>query len=244
MDTSSKQRLIGVGVLVALAIVVLPILFHHSSKTELALNIPQDAPPPPPVSNVQIAPPTQNTPKTALPPSSTSVVNAEKPVVKPMRNDTITQYDSEPGPEFKQRPLSIKSVHVLRRPAPSKPKVKAAAQPRKKATQKTIAISAKQVAKTPVVQQQKSVAKTTKKPKSKAVWLVQLGSFKNEANAKTLVARLTEHGYKAHSKTIKTGQTTITKVYIGPEYKHESADWIKRKLAKTLKIKSIIVRQS
>jgi len=75
-----------------------------------------------------------------------------------------------------------------------------------------------------------------------SAWVVQLGSFRSEKNARTLEKKLRSSGYAAFVETIYTDAGKSFRVRIGPELLHEDAARLKKKLAKALDLKGIVVR--
>ncbi len=73
-------------------------------------------------------------------------------------------------------------------------------------------------------------------------WVVQLGSFRSEKNARALEKKLRAGGYAAFVETLYTDDGKTFRVRIGPELLHEDATRLKRKLAKAMKLKGIVVR--
>lgn len=55
-------------------------------------------------------------------------------------------------------------------------------------------------------------------------WVIQLGSFSDESNAKQLIRTLTNAGYRAYSRPIQTRLGVLTKVFVGPEIKRENLE--------------------
>lgn len=95
----------------------------------------------------------------------------------------------------------------------------------------------------------KGGAKATEAVPGKAVvregvsaWVVQLGSFRSEKNARALEKKLRSSGYAAFVETIYTDDGKSFRVRIGPELLHEDAAKLKKKLAKAMKLKGIVVR--
>lgn len=74
-----------------------------------------------------------------------------------------------------------------------------------------------------------------------AVWVIQIGSFKNKANALRLVNQLRASGYKAFIQQVSTSLGSSTRVFVGPEPKHASARAIVKKLKAELKINGIVI---
>lgn len=222
MDSSSKQRLIGVVVLIALATIVLPVLFHRSNQNQMVLNLPQDAPPPPALPDVQIAPPSASTPKT--------IIQHETVTTQTVNTGQDTQTLSTPTTPQTTQDQTITTSHL--QPVDTKTSLPKSSNT-KRVQKPTVTIT-----KPPAQTHQKTTALTSKNQQ----WLVQLGSFSNKTNADKLMAHLRKHGFKAHSKTTARHTSSITKVFIGPEKNRASASWIVKKLNKTLHLKGIIVR--
>jgi len=53
----------------------------------------------------------------------------------------------------------------------------------------------------------------------KQAWVIQLGSFRHKNNVEELVNKLKKNGYTVYTKPIKTKNGTLTKVFIGPEFR-------------------------
>lgn len=60
-----------------------------------------------------------------------------------------------------------------------------------------------------------------------AGWVLQLGSFRHQANVRILLDKLEAAGYRAFSRPVQTSSGTLTKVFVGP-------DVDKKKLQKAL----------
>ncbi|MBV9576260.1 MAG: SPOR domain-containing protein [Gammaproteobacteria bacterium] len=71
-----------------------------------------------------------------------------------------------------------------------------------------------------------------------AVWVVQIGSFKNKANALRLVNQLRENGYRAF---IQAFSGNHTRVFVGPENKRDAAYQLVDRLKSDLHIRGIVV---
>ena len=70
-----------------------------------------------------------------------------------------------------------------------------------------------------------------------AVWVIQLGSFKNKTNALRLVNQLRASGYRAFIQQVASN----IRVYVGPEYKQASARALADKLESNLHIRGIVI---
>lgn len=71
-------------------------------------------------------------------------------------------------------------------------------------------------------------------------WVIQIGSFKNKANALRLVNQLRANGYRAFIQHVSTtGENT--RVFVGPENKRKSARDLATKIENDMHIKGIVI---
>ena len=77
-----------------------------------------------------------------------------------------------------------------------------------------------------------------------AVWVIQLGSFKNQANAERLVSLLKASGYKAFSKRFARLGNEGVRVYVGPEPKITVANNLAGQLKEDFKLHGIVMTYS
>lgn len=77
---------------------------------------------------------------------------------------------------------------------------------------------------------------------NKPAWIVQMGSFKNKENARSLTDKLRAAGFNAFTKEIKSAKGGVrTHVYVGPEFKEASATKISRKIQHDMNLQSIVL---
>jgi len=89
----------------------------------------------------------------------------------------------------------------------------------------------KRVASAPAKSQTKPAAtKTQSKQSPTGMWAVQLGSFKDQANAERLAADLRKQGYAAFLSQLQTDKGALHRVRIGPQNNRDSAEAIAAKL--------------
>jgi DedD protein len=74
-----------------------------------------------------------------------------------------------------------------------------------------------------------------------AAWVIQIGSFKNKANALRVVNQLRANGYKAFIQQISTALGDHTRVFVGPENKRTSARALADKLQNEMHIQGIVI---
>lgn len=75
----------------------------------------------------------------------------------------------------------------------------------------------------------------------KAVWVIQMGSFKSKTNALKLVNRLRANGYHAFIKKSSGLLGENTRVFVGPEKKKSNAHALASRLNNDVHIKGIVL---
>jgi len=73
-------------------------------------------------------------------------------------------------------------------------------------------------------------------------WILQVASVGNAGKAEELRKRLVEMGYKAYVKKIKTGNSVLLRVYIGPKFERQRLEAIKPKVDAEFKVESMVRR--
>lgn len=101
------------------------------------------------------------------------------------------------------------------------------------------------VASTPVAPSQKSVPAEVAKPETARApaakgWYVQVGTFSNEANAKTLAARLKERGYKVRLDDTRVGGKRALRVQVGPYSQNAAASRARQEIERKLQVKGVV----
>lgn len=73
-------------------------------------------------------------------------------------------------------------------------------------------------------------------------WVIQVGSFNSEENAKALVEKLKKGGYTAFIEPLKDDTKLAYRVRVGPELTKATADKIRDELAKDIDLDGILMR--
>ena len=219
-----KQRIIGALVLIALAVIFVPMIFDepHSGRTSTSINIPEE----PPFPEVKTPPP----PPTAMPeyrPSNSVGQNAPEP-------DTAGQESDSSVPEF-QLIEGVSPQKPMAKPAVSKSTV---SEPAAKAAASAVA--------KPDAAQSNSTADA--KPQGaeelnrslEGAWVVQLGSFGNADNARRLRDNAREKGYSSHLEEFSRGDTRLTRVFSGPFASKSEAETAKTALDKAFNLNTLV----
>lgn len=74
-----------------------------------------------------------------------------------------------------------------------------------------------------------------------AVWVIQIGSFKNKTNALRIVNQLRANGYRAFIQQISTALGDNTRVFVGPEHKRSTARALADRLHSEMHIQAIVI---
>ncbi len=73
-------------------------------------------------------------------------------------------------------------------------------------------------------------------------WVIQVGSFESEENAKALVEKLRKGGYTAFIEHLRDDTKFAYRVRVGPELTKVTADKIRDELAKDIDLDGIVMR--
>lgn len=74
-----------------------------------------------------------------------------------------------------------------------------------------------------------------------AAWVIQIGSFKDKANALRMVNQLRANGYRAFIQKISTALGENTRVFVGPENKRTHAHELATRIENDLHIRGIVI---
>jgi DedD protein len=194
MDQGLKERLVGAAVLVAIAVWLIPWVLDG------------------PEAGLE-------TPGTSL-----QLPAAEEPM--PMRTQTLRLGDT---PESSAGPAATPLTTTPASGASAEPRP-AAADPAATDAEPTVVAAAEAPERVAPAATPAPAPAATAPPKPAAVpaatgdWLVQLGSFSAEANARRLAQQAGTYGYKAQVSSYKDGGRTLYRVRVGPQATRAAAD--------------------
>lgn len=215
----ARRRLVGAIFFVSVVAVVLPMVMDHEPRQtvqDVEIRIPgQDEKPFAP--KFAIAPVDKTTPKPAeapaVPPVAATAAMLAEPAVKP----TARVVEVAKDPKLAEKPVEKPAEKPATKP--EKAAEKPAAKAPEKAVEKPKADDAKRAA--AILAGQPAEAKPAAK---NGEYLVLIGAFSNEANVKSLRAKLGEEGVKTFSEPLDTPQGKKTRVRAGPFASREAAD--------------------
>lgn len=214
-----KQRIIGALVLISLAVIFVPMMFDepHDERSVRTLDIPEE----PPFPEVSIPDPVpadqQRAPDYHLE-EATGPVTAERPVPPAEQPEPAEAPSepvplvSEPGPEAAVATESAAGEPSEPEPAPQQPASEP--QPAQPEFQRTL----------------------------EGAWVVQLGSFGSEDNARRLRDGVRERGFGAHLQEVERGDSRLIRVFSGPFSEKEEAERAKKVLDDAFGVNSLVTR--
>ncbi|MCD5982041.1 SPOR domain-containing protein [Pseudomonas sp. CDFA 610] len=212
LDNVFKQRMVGALVLIALAVIFLPMLFTRQDESHPVQVDAPAAPQAPANQQVQVEPVTVPEPQ-ALPqepvPDEDDVAVSNQPPSMPIAPAPAAQAPAASAPPAVKPAPAPKSVPVPATPAaPPAPAVAKAAPSGVDANGLSVS------------------------------WSVQLASMSNRANADNLQKTLRTQGYNAYIRTADG----VNRVFVGPLIERAEADRLRDQLDKQQKLKGIVVR--
>jgi len=220
LNQGTKQRIVGTVVLLALALIFLPIIFdgQGSYQTPLSSRIPD-----PPVINL-MPEPTPTRPAMAITSPAADTSSAE----------VITTADSDAAP----------AVVAETDPTPIT-ETNSAADSATTATTSVATTSAGSTAIPAVVTSEPVYTRDVPTLDANGLpqgWSVRLGSFSDAANASNLLQRLLADGYRAYTRQLLSGQTELTAVFVGPWIERERVAEYQKELQDKFQLSGMVVR--
>lgn len=219
-----KQRIIGALVLVSLAVIFVPMIFDepHSQRQSTPITIPEEPP----------------FPEVDMPEDRVSA--REDDGFSGTGEVGVAQDPQAPGFRVIEDEASRTSAGDIAPDAtPSEaPAPKVATEP----SVQPDPAPARQSA--PAKEQPRSDSKPSEKPEFTGsldgAWVVQLGSFGNQDNAKRLRDKVLDMGYGAHLQQLERGDSTLTRVFSGPFVNKNDAQKAKTALDKAFGLNSLV----
>lgn len=189
MRESIRQRIVGAIVLLALAVVLVPVLFNLD-------------PPRPIDTRTQIPAAPDITPTEIPQPERVAGLpqpKQEEEVFMPPEPESLETISAADGRETAEEKNNSEAVE---KPAP------------------TVGLNEDQLLK---------------------AWVIQVASYQEGAAADDLVKRLQQAGFKAYSRSAKSGGKTVNRVFVGPVVLKERAEEYKAKVDKEFRVSSLIL---
>jgi DedD protein len=244
MEKKMTRRIIGILVVVALVVILLPLMFNENETPNSNQTAEVTAPPfPEQKNNHDIVVSDKGTPAPVItydqvkePEATTpeAIVSAPVPVQTAVATTPTT---SAVPPTEKETPVSPNAaLDVSEKTLSTADSPNAAVD----ISEKTISTEKETNAISKLEQSSPEVSATPiKLSDSKSAWVVQMGSFKNQNNAKQLIDSLREKGYKAF--TVETKSNGQTRVYVGPEPQKSAAVILASKIEHAINMRGVVL---
>lgn len=225
LDKAYKQRMVGALVLIAIAVIFLPMLFSRQDEARRVQVDAPAAPQAPATSPIKVEPvsvPEQQ-------PLPQEPVPTDDELTQPAQSTHTAQPVQQ---RTSQQPPAMPIA-----PAPSKP---VAAAPKAVQTAPAKPVPAPTPAPAQASAPVASAADASRVDANglSVTWSVQLASLSNRANADNLQKTLRTQGYNAYIRT----SDGVNRVFVGPVIERAEADRLRDTLEKQQKIKGIVVR--
>lgn len=220
LDKVVKQRMVGALVLVALAVIFLPMLFSREDEMRQVRVDAPEAPAAPTMAPVQVEP--VAVPEPQVLPDEAPVVVDESTAPAQAPSAPITAVPST-VPVAPPVPAPVPAPTVASKPVTPPP---AAVKPEVKPEVKPVATAAKPAA---------GKIDANGLPVS---WSVQLASLSSRAGADNLQKTLRSQGYNAYIRSAGG----MNRVYVGPLIERAEAERLREVISRQQKLNGIIVR--
>jgi len=209
MDRGLKERLVGAAVLVALAVIFIPMLLDDSPS----------GPGPITGTNIPERPDAEDGFSSRIIPVKPEPVEVELPESRVADDAAAEPQTAEP----------------VSQPPPAEGGAEA---PESDAATATEPSGDEQEPALTTAMPAPETATDTGKPSG---WVIQLGSFSQETNARELDEKLREAGYPAFVEPVTQSGKRVYRVRVGPEVMRGDAEKVRDKIATDFDIKGIVV---
>jgi len=221
LDKVMKQRMVGALVLIALAVIFLPMLFTKEDELRQVKVEAPAAPAVPALPQVQVEPVQVPEPQ-VIPDESV----AAQPQTAP--STPIAPAPSAPVAQAPVQQEAPKPATPVPTPQPVKPAPTVAATP----------APAKPAAQAPAPAQTQASANKIDPNGLPVSWSVQLASLSNRASADTLQKTLRSQGYNAYIRSADG----MNRVFVGPVIERAEAERLRDVISRQQKLKGFVVR--
>lgn len=270
MEIKTKQRIIGIAIIIIILLILIPLLFSGSKK-------PTDEPNTD-MTNVtptasEISTPSEPTQSTVEPSQQQSSETAQQPQLN-TNQDTVNQPNvtensapptnneqlAPPEQNSNQQGASAEqnAPQSMEQPTPTEnanepmpPNQNAVPANNTDTSSPTLttpikvtngATAEKPSASTQSLSQNSSPTKVKNSTDQLKKWSVQMGSFSEKTNATQLMNKLKGDGFEAHVKEMFVSGEKIYRVFVGQNYNHKKAEKVAQNLEKNYHLKGLIIQ--
>ena len=242
MNNNLRKRVLGAGVVVALAAIILPFLLQgegYKANRQLAEDAQTRIPPRPPAAaslETHTPPPPEDVRAALIEPEDLAQPVPTPPAAPPavpaaaLKAPVSESSKPKPASEVKVKPLD-KPIEKPAEKLPTKPVEKPAQKTADNPPTKPVDTPTPKLAEKPITPPQVKPLETpaaqtnAAAPAAKAeAWIIQLGSFTAESNAQTLLAQVQRAGVSAKVERIEVKGSPVWRVTSGAYATRAEAD--------------------
>ncbi len=228
------QRLVGALVLLALAVIIVPMILDFRKGYDVAINK-TNIPPKPADFRVEILPLIdEQRAESPVGQPSKPEASADTRQTEAVRPDkTVTTKKSAVASSEENEKTAIQTSRGVK-PVTTSPHAAQMKQAGKAVSAKKKTVNIKPLAGKP----DKKLSTTLPAP---SAWVLQLGSFESRENAIALRNRLRKNGFRAFVDDIVVGGKKINRVFVGPELVKINTDILKRELKEDMNLNGMVI---
>lgn len=259
METSLKQRLIGAALLIALAVIFIPMLFDGAEREEQPVTLDMDVPPKPeftfkeppaPARASDVQKPTAPTEPKRIAPTKVADLGQRRPSNNPRgvkRDQSPADRAGKPfAPAQSAASKSARDAESPSAPDDSKAQLALSEPPTEKSSTNRQASGLRQSPRpSPTIaaaaNQPSSAAKKDSPVAPPGGWAVQVGSFSERENAASLRKELQRAGFSAFEEKVVSGGEPVFRVKVGPEASRSRAKALQAMLRDQEDLDGIVV---
>lgn len=216
MDQSTKQRVVGIAVILIAAVVLLPVLFDGQGSYELPIEsrIPEPSPFP--------------TPPRIIP---------ERPVI--VADSAVPEVDTDAPVEPSDQDQIVVNAEIPAAEIPASPPVDTDNSAPVSIDDIIASLNLDAAQRDTEVNDAAPKLDADGLPEG---WSVRLASFSNDANALNLVERLQGAGHRAYTRKIASAQGPLVAVFVGPGVDRAAVQQLQQQLQQEFQLSGIVVR--
>src|SRR6056297_2647272 len=226
MDKMLKQRLIGATILIALAVIFVPMLFEEPGSLDSGQEFSMDVPPPPAgrgeIRRLPLDPARMSNPRVAEPTEPDPVPDYSDPPAfeRPSEAPPDEALIAEPAQDLAQAPNMDRSADPLQPEPEPTTEVPDDETPEPVQEPEPAAPTA-----TPLAEQSPTVT---------GDWIVQVASFSSAETAERIKYQLRQLGHSVGSDLLVRGDTRLHRVWTGPYLERAAAERARSQIAATI----------
>lgn len=238
MNPLLKQRLVGAAVIIACAVIFIPMLVDEDALQDTLDRDRLDVLAPEPDSATPITPVDENLVEQTERAARGASRDTE-PTLIGQDQAPRSEVETIPAQPLSQTPASDEERQTASRTVSTAEKASADSIARPA----TVGTNSPRSEPTSPAATRAEPAPAAEPPAAvrRGAWAVQLGSFSSEGSARAIERRVRDAGYPAFVDAVRSGDGTVYRVRVGPELLRANAETTRAQLQQLLKINGIVM---